>query len=186
MRSIENGHGGNLFSLFSNYANLSIKILFQHCATIMVETTQNPASTPSSCRHVLRGNGSSSRRYPYFIPSGRLRRNSVDSSSTCSSSSIGSSSSSSCCSSSIGSSSSEYSQPSPSYSITSYESLSPEPQVSSCTAADCYSPHVVPLSPATAATRTFRSAEREAQVFERLRQLVPVLPSDRSAYQVRP
>uniref|UniRef100_A0A1I8EPU9 Uncharacterized protein n=1 Tax=Wuchereria bancrofti TaxID=6293 RepID=A0A1I8EPU9_WUCBA len=31
---------------------------------------------------------------------------------------------------------------------------------------------------------SYRSPEREAQVFERLRQLVPMLPFDRSAYQV--
>ncbi|MCP9258652.1 hypothetical protein DINM_001665 [Dirofilaria immitis] len=84
-----------------------------------------------------------SRRHPYMIPVGRLRRYSASSSSTCSSSS------------------SEYSQPSP-----------------------------IPFGPAIPATTasinntTCRSPAREAQVFERLRQLVPMLPFDRSAYQV--
>uniref|UniRef100_A0A0N5AM60 Neogenin_C domain-containing protein n=1 Tax=Syphacia muris TaxID=451379 RepID=A0A0N5AM60_9BILA len=69
---------------------------------------------------------------------------------------------------------SEYSEPSPSYSVRSYpESLSPDPF-----SPDCNSPYVSPPNPA------FRSAEREARVFERLRQLVPVLPTDRNAYQV--
>lgn len=109
-----------------------------------------------------------------MIPVGRLRRYSASSSSTCSSTS------------------SEYSQPSPSYSITSYESLSPEPLVSPYATTDCQSPHLVPLGPAiptvattaSTTTTTYRSPEREAQVFERLRQLVPMLPFDRSAYQV--
>lgn len=107
-----------------------------------------------------------------MIPVGRLRRYSTSSNSTCSSSS-----------------SSEYSQPSPSYSITSYESLSPEPLVSPYSSTtDCQSSHLVPLGPPTpttaAVSTTYRSPEREAQVFERLRQLVPMLPFDRSAYQV--
>ncbi|EFO15220.1 hypothetical protein LOAG_13292 [Loa loa] len=113
-----------------------------------------------------------------MIPIGRLRRYSTSSTSTCSSSS---------------SSNSEYSQPSPSYSITSYESLSPEPLISPYTTTDCQSPHLVPLDPiiptppkitSTITTTTYRSPEREAQVFERLRQLVPMLPFDRSAYQI--
>ncbi|VDD97757.1 unnamed protein product [Enterobius vermicularis] len=95
---------------------------------------------------------SASRRHPYAIPAGRVRKNSSSSLSTCS----------------------EYSEPSPSYSVRSYpESVSPDPFFS-----DCNSPYVSPPNPA------FRSAEREARVFERLRQLVPVLPTDRNAYQV--
>lgn len=61
---------------------------------------------------------------------------------------------------------SDYSQPSPSYSNQSYESRSPEPYTAEITKAS-------------------RLAEREARVFERLRQLVPVLPADRNAYQVK-
>lgn len=145
--------------------------LFQHCPTITINTTQKSLS---GCdRRVLHVNDS--RRHPYMIPVGRLRRYSTSSSSTCSSSSS--------------SSSSEYSQPSPSYSITSYESSSPEPLISPYATTDCQSPHLVPLGPAipitTTASTTYRSPEREAQVFERLRQLVPMLPFDRSAYQVR-
>lgn len=112
-----------------------------------------------------------SRHHPYVIPAGRLRRCSGSSSSTCSSSS-----------------SSEYSLPSPSYSITSYESTSPEPQASPHIATDCKSSHLMlpPTSATIASTisTTYRSPEREAQVFERLRQLVPMLPFDRNAYQV--
>ncbi|KAK6100637.1 hypothetical protein QQG55_1480 [Brugia pahangi] len=148
----------------------------EHYPTITVNTTQK--SIRKCDRRMLHVNNL--RRHPYMIPVGRLRSYSSSSSSTCSSSS----------------SSSEYSQPSPSYSITSYESLSPEPLVSPYTATDCQSPHLVPLGP-TISTPTpasapsssstaisYRSPEREAQVFERLRQLVPMLPFDRSAYQV--
>uniref|UniRef100_A0A915Q3G2 Uncharacterized protein n=1 Tax=Setaria digitata TaxID=48799 RepID=A0A915Q3G2_9BILA len=144
--------------------------------TIMVDATQKSVNRFN--QRILHVNNS--RRHPYMTPIGRLRRCSVSSSSTCSSSS----------------SSSEYSQPSPSYSITSYESLSPEPLVSPFTVTDCQSPHLVPIGPAippttapactttTTTATTYRSPEREAQVFERLRQLVPMLPFDRSAYQV--
>ncbi|CAG9537467.1 unnamed protein product [Cercopithifilaria johnstoni] len=140
----------------------------EHCPTITVNATEKSVSRCD--RRVLHVNNT--RRHPYMIPVGRLRRYSNSSSSTCSSSS------------------SEYSQPSPSYSITSYESLSPEPLVSPYAATDCQSPHLVPLGPiipaatTTASTTNYRSPEREAQVFERLRQLVPMLPFDRSAYQV--
>uniref|UniRef100_A0A0R3RH02 BHLH domain-containing protein n=1 Tax=Elaeophora elaphi TaxID=1147741 RepID=A0A0R3RH02_9BILA len=145
----------------------------EHCPTITVKSQKYPETTQKSVsrcdRRMLHVNNS--RPHPYMIPVGRLRRYSASSSSTCSSSS------------------SEYSQPSPSYSITSYESLSPEPLVSPYTATDCQSPHLVPLGPTIPATTarastTYRSPEREAQVFERLRQLVPMLPFDRSAYQV--
>lgn len=147
-------------------------ILFQHCSTITMNAAQK--SINEGGRRMLHVNNS--RRHPYMISVGRLRRYSTSSSSTCSSSS-----------------SSEYSQPSPSYSIASYESPSPEPLVSPYAATDCQSPHLVPLGPIIPATTktvsmnttTYRSPEREAQVFERLRQLVPMLPFDRSAYQVR-
>ncbi|KAL4001627.1 hypothetical protein ACH3XW_0030 [Acanthocheilonema viteae] len=135
----------------------------ERCSTITVNATEKSLS-----RRILHVNNS--RGHPYMIPIGRLRRYSTSSSSTCSSSS------------------SEYSQPSPSYSITSYESLSPEPLVSPYVTADSQSPHLVPLGPTipttVTASTTYRSPEREAQVFERLRQLVPMLPFDRSAYQV--
>ncbi|EJW78175.1 hypothetical protein WUBG_10916 [Wuchereria bancrofti] len=155
----------------------------------MVNTTQK--SIRKCDRRMLHVNNL--RRHPYMIPVGRLRSYSSSSSSTCSSSSSSSSSSS------------EYSQPSPSYSITSYESLSPEPLVSPYTTTDCQSPHLVPLGPtiptptsvptsiliassssssSSTTAISYRSPEREAQVFERLRQLVPMLPFDRSAYQV--
>ncbi|VBB30635.1 unnamed protein product [Acanthocheilonema viteae] len=134
----------------------------ERCSTITVNATEKSLS-----RRILHVNNS--RGHPYMIPIGRLRRYSTSSSSTCSSSS------------------SEYSQPSPSYSITSYESLSPEPLVSPYVTADSQSPHLVPLGPTipttVTASTTYRSPEREAQVFERLRQLVPMLPFDRSAYQ---
>ncbi|KAM3724480.1 Nonsense-mediated mRNA decay factor [Dirofilaria immitis] len=140
----------------------------EHCPTITVNAAQKFVKRCERCMlHI-----NNSRRHPYMIPVGRLRRYSASSSSTCSSSS------------------SEYSQPSPSYSIASYESLSPEPLVSPYAATDCQSPHLVPFGPAIPATTasinntTCRSPAREAQVFERLRQLVPMLPFDRSAYQV--
>ncbi|OZC05034.1 hypothetical protein X798_07971 [Onchocerca flexuosa] len=143
----------------------------EHCSTVTVNAAQK--SVNECDRRMLHVN--SSRRHPYMISVGRLRRYSTSSNSTCSSSS-----------------SSEYSQPSPSYSIASHESLSPEPLVSPYAATDCQSPHLVPLGPiiptttitATMNTTTYRSPEREAEVFERLRQLVPMLPFDRSAYQV--
>uniref|UniRef100_A0A0M3HT28 BHLH domain-containing protein n=1 Tax=Ascaris lumbricoides TaxID=6252 RepID=A0A0M3HT28_ASCLU len=120
----------------------------EHCPS-MAREPQVPSIRRRSPMH-----HSTSRRHPYTIPCGRVRKSSSSSSSTCS----------------------EYSQPSPSYSIRSYpESLSPEPMpyVAEPT------PHqFAPYNPA------FRSAEREARVFERLRQLVPVLPSDHNAYQV--
>uniref|UniRef100_A0A1I7V9K0 BESS domain-containing protein n=1 Tax=Loa loa TaxID=7209 RepID=A0A1I7V9K0_LOALO len=74
-----------------------------------------------------------------------------------------STSSTSTCSSSS-SSNSEYSQPSP----IPLDPIIPTP----------------PKITSTITTTTYRSPEREAQVFERLRQLVPMLPFDRSAYQI--
>ncbi|VDM22895.1 unnamed protein product [Wuchereria bancrofti] len=142
----------------------------------MVNTTQK--SIRKCDRRMLHVNNL--RRHPYMIPVGRLRSYSSSSSSTCSSSSSSSSSSS------------EYSQP------------SPKPLVSPYTTTDCQSPHLVPLGPtiptptsvptsiliasssssSSTTAISYRSPEREAQVFERLRQLVPMLPFDRSAYQV--
>lgn len=89
---------------------------------------------------------------PYAMPTERSRKTSTSSSSSCS----------------------DYSQPSPSHSVASNESMSPEPVICN----ECISPGYTLQSPA------HRSPEREVQVFERLRQLVPILPSDRYAYQV--
>ncbi|VDN01181.1 unnamed protein product [Thelazia callipaeda] len=139
----------------------------QHYPPIMVDTmTRNQINTCN--RRMLHANYS--RHHPYNTPNERLRHSSISSNSNCSSSS-----------------SSEYSQPSPSYSIASYESLSPEPLVSPCIGSECQSPHSVPLCSAampTAASISYRSPEREAQVFERLRQLIPLLPFNKTAYQV--
>ncbi|KHN88321.1 hypothetical protein Tcan_11036 [Toxocara canis] len=122
----------------------------EHCPSVMGDSQIVCSSRRSPMHH-----HSTSRRHPYSIPTGRVRKNSSSSSSTCS----------------------EYSQPSPSYSVRSYpESLSPEPMTPY--SGESLPPRYTVYNPA------FRSAEREARVFERLRQLVPVLPSDRNAYQV--
>lgn len=50
---------------------------------------------------------------------------------------------------------------------------------------DGYGPlPISPVSPNTPCPSNWKPSTRESQVFDRLRQLVPVLPSDKNAYQV--
>ncbi|VDK50700.1 unnamed protein product [Anisakis simplex] len=133
----------------------------EHCPSVIGAESQylfsqNVQSPPAQQYK----NSTNRRHHPYKKANNRVRKNSCSSSS---------SSASTC---------SDYSQPSPSYSVRSYPdtSYSPEPIA--------YSNATESLLTFTPYNPAFRSAEREARVFERLRQLVPVLPSDRNAYQV--